>query len=67
MQHLGKKKKVMEKHREINNCEECGMLNGTLGLWNKDLYYMYIKNYPTHPGNESIRQMDAESKTTEDC
>jgi hypothetical protein len=30
------------------------------------LYYMYIKDYPTHPENERKRQTDAEPKTTED-
>ncbi|KAF9682760.1 hypothetical protein SADUNF_Sadunf05G0142000 [Salix dunnii] len=32
----------MEKHGEINNCEECGMLNGTLGLRNKDLLFRFL-------------------------
>jgi hypothetical protein len=32
----------VEKHEEINNCEECGMLNGTSGLWNKDRLFRFL-------------------------
>lgn len=44
MPHFGKKEKVMEKQEGINNCEECGMFNGTLGPYVDWLFRFLLCN-----------------------
>lgn len=41
---LWKKEKVMEKQEGINNCEECGMFNGTLGPYVDWLFRFLLCN-----------------------